>query len=232
MGHQVKSPTRAGVTHHAANAAADSPQSDPPLPAPLPPWADCDHDQRRSHIVETALSLLHQHGLDAVTIRRVAAELGLGAMTLYTYLDGQDALRQAMVRRGFELLHDDDEHDDEPAEDLTGADHWRACSQHYIDFALERPNLFRLMFDTPLPPQDDDLLSAAFEPFLEVVRNRIAPHSKLTGPALDAEARRQAGRYWIAIHGLATLASANRLDVLQQDTMALLDDLLQRVAPH
>ncbi|MEM6394654.1 MAG: TetR/AcrR family transcriptional regulator [Planctomycetota bacterium] len=224
MAQQVKSPTRAKDHPHAAPTA--------PEPAlPLPPWADCDHDQRRAHIVETALALLHDHGLDAVTIRRVAAELGLGAMTLYTYLDGQDALRQAMVRRGFELLHGDGE-EDQPDDELPGAEHWRACSQHYIDFALLRPNLFRLMFDTSLPPQDDDLLLAAFEPFLDVVRQRVAKHSALTGSALDAEARRQAGRYWIAIHGLATLASADRLGVLQQDTMALLDDLLQRVAPH
>jgi len=40
-------------------------------------------------IIETALDLLRRRGPQDVTMRRVAARLGVGAMTLYTYIDGQ-----------------------------------------------------------------------------------------------------------------------------------------------
>ncbi len=50
-------------------------------------------------IVETALRILREEGLDAVTMRRVATELDTGAASLYVYIGGRDELRWAMLDR-------------------------------------------------------------------------------------------------------------------------------------
>jgi AcrR family transcriptional regulator len=50
-------------------------------------------------IVETALKILRQEGLDAVTMRRVAMELDTGPASLYVYIRGRDELRWAMLDR-------------------------------------------------------------------------------------------------------------------------------------
>jgi hypothetical protein len=64
------------------------------------------------------------------------------------------------------------------------------------------------------------------------VRQRLeAQGQSLGAAALRREALRQAGRYWIALHGLATLALSGRLKVLETDLDTLIDDLLERVAP-
>jgi AcrR family transcriptional regulator len=48
-------------------------------------------------LVRTAVSIADADGLDAVTIRAVAARLGAGAMSLYSYLPDKQALIQQMV---------------------------------------------------------------------------------------------------------------------------------------
>ena len=177
-------------------------------------------------IVDAAMTLLDRKGLDGVTMRAVAKRLRVGAMTLYTYLDGQDALRRAMVRRGFDLLREGCA--SQSTVDTDGR--WTGGARTYIEFALARPALYRLMFDTPMPPEDNALFDEGFAPLRQKVREKLAARGVSDGE-LDAATRRAAGRYWIALHGLATLAIAGRLHVLEAPLEEVLDDLLVRVAP-
>jgi AcrR family transcriptional regulator len=162
-------------------------------------------------------------------MRRVAGELGVGAMTLYTYFPNQQALRRAMIRRGFELLYQRCD----AASTLDTPAGWRGGARSYLQFALDHPNLYKLMFDNPMSEDDGDLLEGGFEALLAKVRPRVADQAEPTEhqQSVNREARRAAGRYWIALHGLAMLAIAGRLTVLEGDLDEILDDLLPRIAP-
>jgi AcrR family transcriptional regulator len=50
-------------------------------------------------VVDAALAILQSDGLEAVTMRRVAAALDTGAASLYVYVSGRDGLLQAMLDR-------------------------------------------------------------------------------------------------------------------------------------
>jgi AcrR family transcriptional regulator len=50
-------------------------------------------------IVDAALAILTSEGPEAVTMRRVAAALDTGAMSLYVYVSGREGLLQAMLDR-------------------------------------------------------------------------------------------------------------------------------------
>src|SRR6202046_4428120 len=50
-------------------------------------------------IVDAALAILKAEGLEAVSMRRVAAALDTGAGSLYVYVDGRDGLLAAMFDR-------------------------------------------------------------------------------------------------------------------------------------
>jgi AcrR family transcriptional regulator len=52
-------------------------------------------------IVDAALEILESGGLDAVTMRRVAAALDTGPASLYVYVAGREGLLQAMLERIF-----------------------------------------------------------------------------------------------------------------------------------
>jgi AcrR family transcriptional regulator len=51
----------------------------------------------REAIVEAGLRILQQDGMEAVTMRRVAAELDTGAASLYVYVANRDAMLDAML---------------------------------------------------------------------------------------------------------------------------------------
>lgn len=191
-------------------------------------WRLADHEVRRRLIVDVAVRLLKRNGLESVTIRRVADALGVGAMTLYTYVDGQEGLRLAMTQHGFDLLssgcHD--------ASTLGTAHGWRGSAQHYLRFAIENPHLYKLMFATEIDSGDAEaqILNRGFEGLLERVRGEMAA-AGVPADEIDRNVLRTTGRYWIALHGLASLAIAGRLGVLQSNLDSLLDSLLERVAP-
>jgi AcrR family transcriptional regulator len=50
-------------------------------------------------VVDAALEILKSEGLEAVTMRRVAAALDTGAASLYVYVSGREGLLQAMLDR-------------------------------------------------------------------------------------------------------------------------------------
>lgn len=50
-------------------------------------------------IIDVAMRILREEGLEAVTMRRVATELDTGPASLYVYIGGRDELRAAMLDR-------------------------------------------------------------------------------------------------------------------------------------
>jgi AcrR family transcriptional regulator len=71
--------------------AATRPRSTRDRPAKAPLSEDA--------IVDAALAITRIEGLDAVTMRRVAAELDTGAASLYVYIRNRDELLRAMMDR-------------------------------------------------------------------------------------------------------------------------------------
>ena len=51
----------------------------------------------REQVLSAAIAIADAEGLDAVSMRRLAAELGAGSMTLYRYVDGKDDLVRQMA---------------------------------------------------------------------------------------------------------------------------------------
>jgi AcrR family transcriptional regulator len=65
-----------------------------PRPAP-------DLDLRRGQIIQAARDLAESEGWAAVTMRRVAAEIGVTQPVLYSAFSGRQALIDAVVLDGF-----------------------------------------------------------------------------------------------------------------------------------
>lgn len=70
----------------------------------------------REHIVHTAIAIADTEGLDALSMRRLAAELGVGPMSLYRHVANKDALVAQMTDTVFS--------DHQPPD--PGPDGWRA----------------------------------------------------------------------------------------------------------
>jgi AcrR family transcriptional regulator len=155
----------------------------------------------RARIVQTARSMIETEGLTALSLRRVAAALGVTAPALYAYVDDKrDLLRgvaehelEEMMRRFAEI----DEPD--PLERLR-----RECHA-YVDYAVENPELFRTMF--VFPPEmavtevtGDELPAAtkAFQTSLGTTTAAVDAGRLGSSDPLDATLT-----LWAAMHGVA-----------------------------
>ncbi|MEV0584420.1 TetR/AcrR family transcriptional regulator [Nonomuraea sp. NPDC050310] len=92
-------------------------------------------------IASAALAILAAEGAEAVTMRRVAADVGVSAMAAYRHYPSREALLRAVAEAGFAAAAGTwSERRDEPmAERLTG------LLNDYLDFALGQPNVYRFL---------------------------------------------------------------------------------------
>lgn len=97
-------------------------------------------------IVEKATELADAEGLDALSMRRVAEALGVGTMTLYSYVPGKDELTDLMADRVMGTLYTDP---DEPGR----CGHWREAlrlvARRNWELHLKHPWLSELVRPRP-----------------------------------------------------------------------------------
>jgi AcrR family transcriptional regulator len=106
----------------------------------------------RERLVDAAERLFAQHGLEAVTMRQLSAEIGVSPMTPYRYFADKDAILAAVRARAFNRHAEALERAFASAPDpIARAD---AVGRAYLDFALGNPDGYRLMFDVKQPSAD------------------------------------------------------------------------------
>ena len=110
----------------------------------------------RSQIVDAAVAIADERGLDAVSMRSVARALGVGTMTLYSHVPSRDHLIDAMIDRAYADFA-------LPDPDLP----WRTALETYARgyFSLLRTHSWLLTVNTwrmPLAPHVFDADEAAF----------------------------------------------------------------------
>jgi AcrR family transcriptional regulator len=75
-----------------------------PLPAQVMASTAGHHDAVRNHILDAAHRVIASHGLAAASTRAIAAEAGIGAGTLYNYLDDRLQLLARSILRRVQIL--------------------------------------------------------------------------------------------------------------------------------
>lgn len=55
-------------------------------------------------ITEAAMAIIDEHGVEALTIRRLSSELNVGAMTLYGYVNSKDDIVNLVASKHFEEI--------------------------------------------------------------------------------------------------------------------------------
>jgi AcrR family transcriptional regulator len=90
----------------------------------------------RSRLIRTALALADEHGLEALTFSRLAAELGVTPPALYWHVRNRDELVAAMMEHAFSDLHPPVPSDENWQDDARQLYTWLR------DRLLARPALF------------------------------------------------------------------------------------------
>jgi AcrR family transcriptional regulator len=112
--------------------------------------------------VAAARALLEEEVPDGLTLRRLAARLGIRAPSLYNHFPDKASLEAALIATGlFELAFTLE------AAVRDSADPIGALCRAYRTYARRHPHLYRLMTTRPLPPELPEAMARrAFEPFV------------------------------------------------------------------
>jgi AcrR family transcriptional regulator len=160
----------------------------------------------REKLVDAAERLFAQHGLEAVTMRQLAVELGVSPMTPYRYFADKEAILTAVRTRAFnrhaealELAFEGGANTVERAS---------AVGRAYLDFALSHPEAYKLMFDVKQPHEAPELVAAG-----ERSRATMTAHLRamIDNGVLKGDPELIGHMFWSALHGAIQLQLAGML---------------------
>ncbi len=104
----------------------------------------------RLEILDAAWQIAREHGLAAVTLREVAAQVGMRSPSLYSYFDSKNAMYDAMFAQAWEEYRTAAEAYRQTLPDSPRAA-LKAIARHFFDFAMAEPARYQLMNQRVLP---------------------------------------------------------------------------------
>src|SRR5688572_10390172 len=182
--------------------------------------SDSQIADRREQLCQVAERLFAEQGYPGVTLRALAAELGVSAMTPYRYFRGKEDIFAAVRASAYRRFADSQERayaaEDDPEMRL------RALARDYIAFAAAEPHAYRIMFEmNPLGngAQYPELAAEqirSWQPLLRAVTGAV------DAGVLAGDPKHLAHVFWAGIHGVVSLHLAG--------TYALIDEDVEHVA--
>src|SRR5918992_356002 len=165
------------------------------------------HGNLRRALLDAGLELLADRGVEGFTLREVARRAGVSHAAPSHHFGDRGGLVRAIVAESFDLLGsrlaEASASGDDPMDRIA------AMGLAYVEFALDNPERYRLMFRTELsqagtseaPTDADAAGGGAFATLMAAVQD--ASDQGLLRDGVDAGAAAVAG--WASVHGLASL---------------------------
>ncbi len=162
------------------------------------------HGDLPRQLVLRALDLIATQGVAAVTMRELSQIIGVSRMAAYRHFKNKHELLCAVAEHGFrEIAH--------RYEAIVAQDHASALDalidlgRTYVAFALENPELYRLMFGSELihQPRPASMQAAATQAF-SMLPATVA-RCQAQGLVRSGSSQAIASMLWSMMHGLSSL---------------------------
>lgn len=165
------------------------------------------HGDLRNALLEQAVKLVEEVGADAFSLREAARLVGVSANAAYRHFADCSELLRAVAEVGFSRMQRRVEKAVSSASarrsPRTAVERAKAVGRAYVEFAVDHPELLRVMFgsdglssfDRSGPPKPDPyaMLASALD---ELVAVGALPANRRPGAELKA---------WVVVHGFASL---------------------------
>lgn len=154
----------------------------------------------REEILEAAVSVIVEKGMNGLTARGLAGTLGISVKPIFTAFENMDELKNAAIEMAYEKYHHvyDAEKEQDP---------FKRVGKTYISFSQQFPKLFQLLF---MCSQEK---SVSFTKLMK----KLDDHYEDTLRMIEDEYKVDHGaaeklfmNMWIYCHGIATLCATNQ----------------------
>lgn len=168
------------------------------------------HGDLRNALISSAVRLIEQRGEASFSLREAARDVGVSANAAYRHFEDKSALLTAVAAGGLEqmarrMLEAMDRATEGRKQERPTVARFKATGRAYVQFALDHPELYRVMFSgsgvahlpaaaaTLTSPTPYQLLSQSLD---ALAADGLLPANRREGAELKA---------WSVVHGFATL---------------------------
>lgn len=182
---------------------------------------------QRSAIIDAAREMIETGGLEALSLRRLARQLGVTAPALYGYVTSKQDLLGAIAEVEIERLAARFAEVD----DADPIDRIRAHSRAYITYARENPELFQVILLAPPELPDSGVPTESVAPSTTMAFSTAAGaiEDAIAAGILEAEDPQMVAlMLWSGAHGVATVLQLG-FDLPQELEEAMIDEITDRL---
>jgi AcrR family transcriptional regulator len=182
----------------------------------------------RESILARASELYLTEGLAGLSMRKLAKEVGVTAPALYRYYDGREAVLADLVRQAHRVFLD---YLRRGLEAPTPFERFKRAGDGYLDFALEHPRWYAIMFSGPerlgmdAIPCDIESMGCAIHQFWN---DRVS--ECMRAGILEEGSSEDVGlTLWAHAHGLLQLFQQGRLNTDEAGFRKLVEESSSRI---
>lgn len=157
------------------------------------------HGQLREDLIDEAEALIVDSGPQSWSLREAARRLGVSQAAPYRHFANKDALIDAVVLRGYSQL--EHRYVEALRSCRSDADRLIVVAMAYYRFAVDKPELFTLMFSSPRLHSTAEAVHS-YQVFEAEIVSAQSRGDLPAGPVRD-----QAHVLWAAAHGVAELVN-------------------------
>lgn len=164
------------------------------------------HGNLKEALIEETARIVREEGIDAVSMRSLSDRLDVSRSAAYRHFDGKSALFAKVAKKGFRGLRERLRRVRAESSDNDGPpDQLMSMGQAYVNFALDNPASYRLMFQWNWSEEEFEELSrvgeSTFQELISVMEDGQADGSFRSGSPEE-----MAFSTWGLVHGIALLA--------------------------
>ncbi len=189
----------------------------------------------KQHILDAAVKIVISEGFHRLSMRKIGAALGVTATTLYNYYTNKDELYFYIRIRGFEMLYGLFEKAYTSA--TTNRDKIKSMIASYIEFGIQYPDYYEVMFLNRNVPKFMDCIGTSLEevgakekeialkPFAFVIE-KLQHHCELDPDGAYITAL----QLWIECNGVVSLYNSRLIREVYDNPQSFVDSYVDVIS--
>lgn len=167
----------------------------------------------KEDILSAAVQLVREEGAEALSARTLAGRLGCSTQPIFSNFPNMDALHQAVLAKAYEIYVERTF----SAMDSGRYPPYKASGMAYIEFAVQEPQLFRLLYMRDRSGEEYINDTAESERIVELM---------MQSNGLSSEsAHRLHNDLWVVVHGLAAMYATGFEAYHEEKASAMLSEI-------
>lgn len=183
------------------------------------------HGNLRETLVQAGLEVLENAGAAALSLRAIATAAGVSRSAPYAHFKDRGALLSAVANVGFSRMAG--AMASAASRGTTPKDRFVSIGCAYVGFAIDNPNMFKLMFSAELGSRVDQAAVEGSESYTFLRESLADLMEAVQQPFEDIIVEASA---WSMVHGLSLLLIEGRLQVPRADRDKFIHEVTGRLA--